>query len=91
MLIWPTKRVDEVLDYQIDWTDRLDGEEIVDQSATAVPRGGIAEIERDTAVAGAVQTVWLKGGRQGVGFIDVTVRTPSGRVHEEAVQITVAR
>lgn len=61
------------------------------QSATAVPRGGIAELDRPTVSTGGIQTVWLKGGRQGVGFIDVTVRTPSGRVHEEAVQITVVR
>lgn len=87
MLIWPTKRVAEVLDYALDWSARIGDEAIV--SSKAVVRGDMVTIDRDRH-DGKVQQVWLAGGVNGVGHVIMQVTTDAGRVYEEAVQLSVA-
>lgn len=87
MLIWPTKRVAEVLDYALDWSARIGDEAIVSSKATV--RGDMVTIDRDRH-DGKVQQVWLAGGVNGVGHVILQVTTDAGRVYEEAVQLSVA-
>lgn len=87
MLIWPTKRVAEVLDYALDWSARIGDEAIVSSKATI--RGDMVTIDRDRH-DGKVQQVWLAGGVNGVGHIIMQVTTDAGRTYEEAVQLSVA-
>jgi hypothetical protein len=48
----------------------------VAQSVKAISQGGIVEIERVTAVTGAVRTEWQNGSRQA----SVSLISPSGPV-----------
>lgn len=86
MLIWPTKRVAEVLDYALDWSARIGDEAIVSSKATV--RGDMVTIDRDRH-DGKVQQVWLASGAGGVGHVIMQVTTDAGRTYEEAVQLSV--
>lgn len=57
-LSWPAKFGDEVLDYEIDWTLALDGDEVT--TVEAVGTGSI-EVENISTTDG-VTTLWVSGG-----------------------------
>jgi hypothetical protein len=83
-LNWPNKFVEEVLDYQLDWTARLDGDVI--QSSEAVSPAGVTVASQ--SFEGALQTVWLSGGSTGnPSQIRLTITTAAGRTMEEIVTI----
>lgn len=86
MLNWPNKDPDEVADYEIVWTERLDGDTIT--SSTWIVPSGLTK-DSDSHVGGTT-TIWLSGGVDGAVYKLVNrVVTVGGRTLEEKVQIAV--
>lgn len=82
MLEWDAKDPDEVLDYKLDWTDRLAGDTV----ATSVwaAEAGItidSNVFDDTSA-----TVWVSGGTAGTTYrMTNTITTAAGRTMQEVV------
>lgn len=51
---------DEMLDYVIDWTGRLDTGEVIEGAVQVVATGGL--VIEDTNTMNGVTTVWVSGG-----------------------------
>lgn len=87
-LTWPDKDPNEVLDYAIDWTARLDGDTIA-ASTWIVPIG----ITRDSdSFSASATTIWLSGGDTGVTAGHVLtnrITTAAGRIMDQSVTIRV--
>jgi hypothetical protein len=88
MLTWPAKDPNEVLDYDIDWNDRLEDGETISTSTFTVASGSV-EIDNDTDTAG-VTTVWLSGGTEGeVCVILNRIETSAGRIYDQSVKLRI--
>jgi hypothetical protein len=86
MLQWPPKDPDEILDYQVDWTDRL-GEDTIATSAFTVPAGLTKDSESSTDTAA---TVWLSGGTLAASYeILNRITTAGGRTMDQTVKIRI--
>lgn len=84
-LKWPDKDPDEVLDYEINWSDRLDGDTI-SSSTWILPDDGV-EKESDTSTTTAT-TIWLSGGTLGETYeLTNRVVTAGGRTMDQSVRI----
>lgn len=85
---WPPKDPNENLDYEVDWTARLEqGESMV--SANFILVDGTVVIGAQTLV-GAVATVWLSGGADGeTAHITCRGTTSVGRVYDETVRLRI--
>lgn len=88
MLTWPAKSPNEVLDYSIDWSARLNGDTIA-SSAWAVPAGMTDTSPSNTATT---TTIWLGGGTLDTkpAIVSNTVTTASGRVMAQSVAIMIS-
>ena len=86
MLKWPDKDPDEILDYQIDWTDRLAGDTIA--SSTWVVPDGLTEASSSNTTA--TTTVWLTGGTLDDDYeILNRITTTGGRTMDQTVKLRV--
>ena len=86
MLKWPDKDPDEVLDYQIDWTDRLAGDTIA-SSAWTVPSGLTKESDSNTTTT---TTVWLSSGTLAEDYEVLNrITTTGGRTMDQTVKLRV--
>lgn len=85
-LRWPNKDPDEVLDYVIDWSDRLAGDTI-STSTWEVPSG----ITKDSDSNGTTSTtVWLSGGTANAVYtLTNRIVTAAGRTMDQSVRLTV--
>jgi hypothetical protein len=83
---WPNKDPDEVLDYAIDWSQRLAGDIIVTSTFT-VPTGIVMNSQSKT---NTMTTIWLSGGSEGVSY-DILNRivTNGGRTMDQTVELRV--
>jgi hypothetical protein len=83
---WPNKDPNEVLDYAIDWSQRLAGD-IIDTSTFTVPTGIVMNSQSKT---NTMTTVWLSGGSEGVTY-DILNRivTNGGRTMDQTVELRV--
>ena len=86
-LVWPAKDPNEVLDYQIDWTKRLDGDTI--STSTYSVAVGTAVVDSSSKTT-TTSTVWLSGGT-----LDETceilnrVVTAGGRTFDQTVRVKI--
>ena len=86
MNYWPKKRASEKLDYRIDWSARLDGDQIASSQWT-VPAGLTATNQSFTTTA---TTIWLSGGTAGKRYsLTCKITTIQGRIIEETVGLEV--
>lgn len=86
-LIWPTKDPDEVLDYQIDWSARLNSDTI-STSVWTVPDGITGATQSNTTTS---TTLWLSGGTDGSSYdILNRITTAGGRTMDQTVRIAIA-
>lgn len=86
-LTWPNKDADEVLDYQIDWTDLLDGDTI-STSTWLISGSGLTKQSQSNTTTTA--TIWLQGGTDGTAYVVTnTITTAGGRTFEQAVKIKI--
>lgn len=82
----PDKDPDEVLDYRIDWSGRLDGDTI-SASTWAVPVGITQDSASNTTTSA---TIWLSGGTSGEQYtLTNRVTTTGGRTLEQKITLRV--
>lgn len=85
-LVWPNKDPDEVLDYVVDWADRLDGDTIA-ESTWIVPDGitKVSDGHDDSTV-----TIWLSGGTIGTAYSLVNrIVTAAARTMDQTVRLKI--
>lgn len=89
-LTWPPRYDDERLDYQVDWTAALAGDEIVG-TVTAVPSAGNSLSVSDISTDDGVTTLWLSGGGPGakLASVHLLATTLGGRKIAETVRISI--
>lgn len=88
MASWPTKDPDEVLDYQVDWTNRLQVGETISTCDFSVVSGAVT-INSEGNV-GALATVWLSGGTAGeLCSILNRITTSAGRTYDQTVKLRI--
>lgn len=82
----PNKDPDEILDYQIDWSERL-GTDIITTSIWILP-GGITE--NSNSFTDTTATIWLSGGTDGARYDLVNrVTSSGGRTLEQTISLLV--
>lgn len=86
-LKWPDKDADEVLDYTIDWSQRLGTTDTIATSTWIVPNGIAFDDEGRTATT---TTVWLSAGVLGDKYeILNRIDTAEGRTMDQTVSIKI--
>ena len=87
-LTWPTKDEDEVLDYVLDWSNRLASGDTITTSTWIVEAG----IDKDSdSKTDSTTTIWLSGGTDGVTYtLTNRVVTAGGRTMDQSVDLPVA-
>jgi len=86
-LKWPDKDPDEVLDYSIDWSDRLDTDDTVSTSTWIVPTGLTEDSDTFTST---VTTVWLSDGDLGKVYNVVNrIVTADARTMDQTVRLRI--
>lgn len=87
-LKWPDKDPDAVLDYQMDWSDWLNGDAI-STSIWLVPSGLTNDSDNIASPAEAT-VIWLSGGTAGTTYELVNrITTTGGRTNDRTVKIKV--
>lgn len=87
MLQWPDKDPDEVLDYAIDWSARLETGDTIVASTWTVQSGLSSSLD---SFSGSRASVWLSGGSEGQTYVATNrVTTSENRVMEQSVKIRV--
>lgn len=86
---WPNKDPDEVLDYNVDWTNRLQtGETLVDSTFSVVT--GTVVIDSEGFTPEGIASVWLSGGTVGeVNEVLNHVTTSQGREYEKTGKLRI--
>lgn len=84
---WPSKDPNEVLDFTIDWSDRLVADDTILTSTWTVPVGLVNQRVATTSV---LATVWLGGGVLGTTY-DVAnqVVTAGGRTMDQTMRLKI--
>lgn len=79
----------DVLDYEIDWTSRLETAETISSfTVTVSPSGGLA-IDSSSEAAGVV-TIWVSGGEVGTYYyLDCVVVTSGLRTYSKKIAIKI--
>jgi ribosomal protein S28E/S33 len=93
-LVWPAKDPADVLDYALDATAALAGDEtdrVATVAVTIVPQASSADLQLGNVVAdGAVVVMWLSGGQAGTVYaVQVTLSTLNGRIIGRTVLLPV--
>lgn len=85
---WPPKDPDEVLDYQVDWTDRLEEGETISDSEFLLADGDVDIDSIDEA--NGITTVWLSGGTLGtICVLTNRITTSEGRTYDKSVRLRI--
>jgi hypothetical protein len=91
-IAWPEpKDPDEVLDYELDWSGRLDGDDTIVTSTWTVPAGLTEGPDPDSVSDDGTKTViWLSGGTLAANY-DLLNRvvTAGGRTMDQTVRLKV--
>lgn len=89
MARWPSKDPNEFLDYQLDWSRRLDaGDAIVDAAFSLTDAAGTTIASQ--SFTPTTTTVWLSGGTAGEeAEILCRIETASGRVMDQSVRLAI--
>lgn len=88
MHTWPPKDPDEVLDYQFDWSSRLDVGETISVSTFVLESGSVTL--GNEALAGGLTTVWISDGDVGsVAVVTNRITTSSGRTYDESARLRI--
>ncbi|AMX93620.1 MULTISPECIES: hypothetical protein [Mesorhizobium] len=87
-LTWDPKDPDEVLDYVLDWTDRLAGDTITSSTWTIPVGSGLTLGTR--SLTDTTTTVWLSAGVADVAYQLLNrIVTAGGRTHDQTVKLKV--
>ena len=86
-LKWPTKDTDEVLDYTVDWTDRLAGD-IISTSIFYIDGSPDDLIEMFDTFDDSTTTIWVSGGTDGITYNVLNrITTTGGRTYDQTVRL----
>lgn len=88
MLSWPAKDPDEILDYQVDWTEKLLEGETIATSQFILDQGSVTieSSSQDDAVA----TVWLSGGVAGeLAVLTNRIVTSELRTYDQSIRLRI--
>jgi hypothetical protein len=94
VLTWPAKDPDEVLDYDVVWTDRLEDGEAILTSEFSVVSGTVTinTVQTGVGFSGTVAKVWLQGGAAGEACVILnrmtTDNTPA-RIHDQSIKLRI--
>lgn len=90
MSSWPLpKDPDEELDYQFDWSARLETGETISASTFASTGSSTIVLDRNT-IAGGLTTFWAKGGVAGeVVQITNRITTSVGRKYDKTATLRI--
>lgn len=84
---WPFKDPNETLDYQIDWSERLDEGDTISLSAWTADVGLTAS---NPSATDTTTTIWLSGGTAGERYnVHNRVTTVGGRIMDQTMEIEV--
>jgi hypothetical protein len=89
-LQWPAKDPDEVLDYTIDWTDRLSSETITlsTWTITCEDEDSPDLTEDSNAISTVYTVIWLSGGTLGLTYLLTNhITTSAGREMDQTVKL----
>ena len=87
-LKWPDKDPDEVLDYDIDWSARLDTGDTISASLFSVAAGDVV-VDSDSH-QNTETKVWLSGGTNStVAAILNPITTAAGRQFDQTVRLRI--
>lgn len=94
MITWPTKDPQEVLDYQLNWADQVNGPRLVTgellTASTFILEQGTVVIQTQSFIAAGITTVWLTGGTTGeVCQLTNRVVTNQGRTYDKACRLRI--
>jgi hypothetical protein len=98
MLTWPSKDPAEVLDYEIDWTNRfLDPVtgvatgETISTSTWSVPTGSVVIASSPVpSISGNFTKLWLTGGTAGDACVLLNqIVTSAGRIFDQRVRLRI--
>lgn len=86
---WPDKDPNDVLDYSIDWTARLEADTI--QSSTwVVPTGTLVKDSDSISAGNLITVIWLSAGTAGQKYtLTNRIVTVGGRTIDQSVDIKV--
>lgn len=87
-LNWPAKDPADVLDYSIDWSQRLTGGDTISGSTWTVP---VTVTIVSNTYTNSVSTVWLAGGVVAANAIAVKnqITTAGGRTMDQSVYLLI--
>lgn len=88
-LSWPTKDPNDVLDYEVDWSDWLtaSGSDTISTSTWIVPSGITKNSDSSTTTT---TTIWLSSGTAGTSYSFVNrITTAGGRTKDQTIKIKV--
>ncbi len=89
-LAWPFKDPDEVLDYDVNWSPRLQGDTILTSSWTVVGGDGALVAGSNSIEGGITAKLWLSGGTSGKNYLlNNRVVTTGGRTMDQTISIKV--
>ncbi len=82
-----SKDPDDVLDFELDWSDWLATSETISTSTWTVPTGIIKDTDTNTTTT---TTIWLSGGTHGAAY-QITNRavTNQGRTKDQSIYVSV--
>lgn len=84
-----TKDPDEVLDYEIDWTKWLSGDDTISTSSWTVPSGITKDSDSITDDTKSTK-IWLSGGTDGTDYDLLNeIVTANGRTAQRTITIGV--
>lgn len=87
---WPPKDVDDILDYEIDWSSALEGDVVTSSGWTTSP-SGLTKSSESIAADGGSTKVWLAAGTAGITYTIInTIGTRAGRAFSRSVTLTVS-
>jgi hypothetical protein len=88
VLTWPAKDPDEVLDYQLDWNERLADGETISTSIWEVTEGTVTTSAPGSAAG--ITTIWLTDGIAGETCeINNRVVTSGGRTFDQTIKLRI--
>lgn len=89
MDFWPPKDPDEILDYYVDWTSRLNGDTIAESTFT-VKFGTVVIQTGSTSFTDTITRLWLEGGLNNeIAKVLNQIVTLGGRVMEATIGLRI--
>lgn len=87
-IAWAAKDPDEVLDYGVDWTERLDGDTIATSAISLVTAAGLTIGSQSNTTTAS--SVWLSGGTAGeTAELLCRITTAAGRTMDEEITLAI--